>query len=73
MARGLDSYGISDPPLTETVKLPSWTQSDRMVWPPPKVPLSVLIAESMTPPDDPRFGPNWGSCTRAGYGPAGGD
>jgi hypothetical protein len=30
-----------------------------MISPPPKVPLAVLAAEAMTPPDDPRFGPNW--------------
>jgi hypothetical protein len=60
-ARGLDSFGISAPPVTETMKLPGWTQSDRMIWPPPEVPLAVLVAESMRPPDDPRFGPNWGA------------
>jgi hypothetical protein len=60
-ARGLDSFGISAPPLTETIKLPGWKQSDRMIWPPPQVPLAVLVAESMRPPDDPRFGPNWGA------------
>jgi hypothetical protein len=60
-ARGLDSFGISAPQLTETMKLPGWPQSDRMIWPPPQVPLAVLVAESMRPPDDPRFGPNWGA------------
>jgi hypothetical protein len=60
-ARGLDSFGICDPSLTETMKLPGWTQSDRMIWPPPEVPLAVLVAEAMRPPDDPRFGPNWGA------------
>jgi len=31
-----------------------WTHSDRMIWPPPKIPLSVLVAASI-----PRFSTDW--------------
>ena len=58
-ARGLESFSISDPSLTEAAKLPDWTHSDRVAWPPPQTPLAVLVAASMTPPHDPRFSADW--------------
>ena len=58
-ARGLESFSISDPSLTEAAKLPDWTHSDRMAWPPPQTPLGVLLAASMAPPPDARFTANW--------------
>ena len=58
-ARGLESFSMSDPSLTEAAKLPDWTHSDRMVWPPPQAPLAALLAASMAPPPDARFTANW--------------
>jgi hypothetical protein len=46
-ARNLKSFSRSEPSVVVGVKLPDWSQSDRMIWPPPKTPLSVLVATSM--------------------------
>jgi hypothetical protein len=46
-ARNLKSFSRSDPSVIDLVKLPDWSQCDRMIWPPPKIPLSVIIARSM--------------------------
>jgi hypothetical protein len=54
-ARKLESFGISDPSVIDALKLPDWTHSDRMIWPLPKIPLSVLVATSMMPSLHPRF------------------
>jgi hypothetical protein len=56
-ARNFESFSRSDPSIIDLVKLPDWTHRDRMIWPPLKTPLSVLVAASMTPPPDPRFSP----------------
>jgi hypothetical protein len=58
-ARGLQNFSISDPSIIETVRLPSWTHSDHMAWPPPRTPLAALVAAAMTPPHDPRFTADW--------------
>ena len=58
-ARGLQNFSISNPSIMETVRLPSWTHSDHMAWPPPKPPLGALVAAAMTPPHDPRFTADW--------------
>jgi hypothetical protein len=41
------------------VKLPEWTRSDRMAWPPAKNSLAVAVATSLSPPPDPRFSADW--------------
>jgi hypothetical protein len=46
-ARNLKSFSRSDPSVIDLVKLPDLSQSDRMIWPPHKIPLSVIIARSM--------------------------
>jgi hypothetical protein len=46
-ARSLESFSFYNPSLTEIVKLPNWKHSDRMIWPPAKIPLSVLVVTSM--------------------------
>jgi hypothetical protein len=51
-ARGLESFGIDNTAITETVKLPEWAHTDRMAWPPAKTPLGVLMAMSMVPHHD---------------------
>jgi hypothetical protein len=53
-ARKLESFSIADPSVIDVVKLPDWSHSDRLVWPPPKIPLSVLVAASI-----PRFSSDW--------------
>jgi hypothetical protein len=58
-ARKLKSFSRSEPPVVDAVKLPDWSQSDRMIWPPPKLPLSVLVAASMMPSSDLRFSADW--------------
>src|SRR5262245_8430627 len=46
-ARGLENFSISDPSIMETVRLPNWTRSDHMAWPPPQIPLAVRVAAAM--------------------------
>ena len=58
-ARGLEHFTISNPSIIETAKLPDWTHSDHMAWPPPRTPLAALVAAAMTPPHDPRFTADW--------------
>jgi hypothetical protein len=47
VARNLSSFSRDEPPFAKELKLPDWHQSNRFVWPPPKIPLSVLVARSM--------------------------
>lgn len=58
-ARGLEGFDRSSPSLTGAVTLPDWTDSARMVWPPPKIPLSVQVAASIAPQHDPRYSGDW--------------
>ena len=58
-ARDLGNFALGSPTLIDTVKLPNWTESERMAWPPPVTPKSVLVAEAMAPPPDARFTANW--------------
>ena len=58
-ARGLESFSFFNPALTEAVKLPEWTDSGRLAWPPPKIPLGALVAAAMTPPHDLRYTGDW--------------
>jgi hypothetical protein len=46
-ARSLKSFSRSEPSVVDGVKIPDWSQSDRMMWPPHKIPLSVRVAMSM--------------------------
>ena len=55
VARGLDNFSRADPPITKAVQLPDWTNSEKMVWPPPRPSLAVQVATSMT------YGPNPGA------------
>ena len=48
VARGLDNFSRADPPITKAVQLPDWTNSEKMVWPPPQPSLAVQVAASMT-------------------------
>ena len=46
-ARNLERFSRSEPSVVDGVKLPDWSQSDRMIWPPHKIPLSLRVAMSM--------------------------
>jgi hypothetical protein len=48
-AHNLESFNIAEPSVIDLVKLPDWKHSDRMIWPPRKIPLSVLVAASIPP------------------------
>ena len=48
VARGLNNFSRADPPITKAVQLPGWTNSEKMVWPPPQPSLAVQVATSMT-------------------------
>lgn len=47
-ARRLNRFTRDSPSMVGRVQLPDPEHADRMVWPPPKVPLGVQIASSMT-------------------------
>jgi hypothetical protein len=57
VARGLDNFSRADPPITKAVQLPDWTNSEKMLWPPPNQSLAVQVATSMTYSSHP--GANW--------------
>ncbi len=48
VARGLNNFSRDDPPISKAVVLPDWTNSEKMVWPPPQPSLAVQVAMSMT-------------------------
>ena len=55
----MDRFERSCPSLTGSVKLPDWTHSDRMAWPPPQIPLGVVMAASIAPQHDTRYSGDW--------------
>jgi len=57
VARGLNNFSRVDPPITKAVQLPDWTNSEKMVWPPPQPSFALLVAMSMT--YGPHPGDNW--------------
>jgi hypothetical protein len=59
VARGLDNFSRADPPITKAVQLPDWTNSEKMVWPPPQPSLAAVLAMSMVPSHDPRYTADW--------------
>jgi hypothetical protein len=58
-ARGLDAFSRSLPSIAATAQLPDWEQSERMVWPPPRIPIGVLVAQRMQPVHDTRYTDRW--------------
>ncbi len=53
-ARKLDDFTRDQPSIVRELRLPSWTDSSRMAWPPRETPASVLLAESIASQGDPR-------------------
>jgi hypothetical protein len=58
VARGLTDFSRDDPPVARDLKLPSWSESNKLIWPPPQPSLGVIIALSM-PTSDPRYSRDW--------------
>jgi hypothetical protein len=59
-ARKLDAFSRSMPSILDKVQLPNWEDSERMVWPPRQVPMSVMVAESMaTAAHNPIYSDRW--------------
>jgi hypothetical protein len=58
-ARGIPALSRSQPSIISTTQLPQWSDSQRMLWPPPRVPMGVLVAESMAPAPDKRYSDRW--------------
>jgi hypothetical protein len=56
-ARGITGVGLGGHSLMKDVKLPDFGEPAKLAWPPPTVPLGVLMAQSMTVPPGP--GPDW--------------
>jgi hypothetical protein len=46
-ARGLEEYSRDQPSVARELKLPGWSASNKLVWPPRSTPVAVLVAESM--------------------------
>jgi hypothetical protein len=55
MARDLESFNIASPSIAKELKLPDWSCSAKLVWPPPSPPLSSLVA----PPVAAHLGADW--------------
>jgi hypothetical protein len=47
VARNLSSFSRDVLSFAKELKLPDWHKSNRLVWPPPQIPLSVRVATSM--------------------------
>jgi hypothetical protein len=52
-ARDLKAFTVTHPSITEQLKLPDWKDSEKLAWPPPQLPLGVLLATSMPVPSNP--------------------
>jgi hypothetical protein len=46
-ARNLDAFNRSVPSIATELKLPAWGGTDAVKWPPPRLPLGVIVAQSM--------------------------
>ena len=57
VARNLDGFTRDDPPITKGLQLPHWADAAKTAWPPPQIPLGVLMAQGMAPAAHP--GGDW--------------
>ena len=55
LARGIDHFTKASPSLLAELQLPAFGPNKQSSWPPPRTPLAVLVAVSMTPAHDPRL------------------
>jgi hypothetical protein len=58
-ARRIDAFSRSQPSIVANTQLPDWSDSQRLLWPPPRTPMSVLVAGAMSSSPDPRYTDNW--------------
>jgi hypothetical protein len=64
VARGFDNFSRADPPITKAVQLPDWTNSEKMIWPPPQPSMAAVFAMSMVPSHDPRYTADWAAAQK---------
>ena len=57
-ASGLTAFSRDNPPLARDLKLPDWTCISRLAYPPPTVPLALLIAP-VVQGDPRRYSADW--------------
>jgi len=63
-ARELSEFSSDEPSISHELKLPSWTESNKLAWPPPARPLGVVLAEAMSGDADPRYSAHWREALR---------
>jgi len=63
-ARELSEFTRDEPPISRELKLPSWTESNKLAWPPPARPIGVVVAEAMSGDADPKCSANWREALR---------
>ena len=63
-ARELSEFSRDEPSISRELKLPSWTASNKLAWPPPARPLGVVLAEAMSGDADPRYSAHWREALR---------
>jgi hypothetical protein len=54
-AHELSEFSRDEPSISRELKLPSWTESNKLAWPPPARPAGVVLAEAMSGDVDPRY------------------
>ena len=64
VARGLNNFSRTTPPIPKGVQLVDWSASDQLIWPPPQPSIGVLYAMSMVPQRDPRYSNNWAAAVQ---------
>ncbi len=65
VACNLTDFTRDEPSITRELKLPSWTESNRLIWPPPTTPASVMVAGSVAAVHDPRrYSADWREAPR---------
>jgi hypothetical protein len=57
-----------NPSFAKELKIPDFHDCSKTLWPPPKTPLALAVAVSMTAPRDPRFSPDWAAAREQDIG-----
>jgi hypothetical protein len=47
VARNLERFTRDEPSITNELRLPDWDQPSKLAWPPPRMPLAVLVLQGM--------------------------
>ena len=65
VARDLERFTRTKPPIVQELKLPTFAPGQRLAWPPPRPPMAALYAMSMVPPRDPRrYSADWATAQK---------